>query len=415
MSVVADDSEWQTRRISILGAVKSFIGQLTVGQDLVKVSLPSQFVYPYSGLELGAMRALEYFSLLQRANETTDPVMRLSLVVAYYISKTRAEKFEKKPSNPILGENHYCWTETPNGKVFYLAEQVCHHPPVSAYSVQSKGDQINTLVNFESKGIKFHGNSVGISVDRKERIELNKLGEIYNISKAWPDMMVRNVILGTKRESWEGEVVITCPQTDLKAVLTYKEEGWWCVNVVNVYLYHKTEFGLSKILRLAGTVSAGLKTAIWSLDDISTPETSPLRRLHVVEETIVDYTAIKPYKLQYMPPDEWDERSSLRIWKDMFKAIIADDMPKADAAKKIVEDAQRNRRKDGNNFNPIFFSLNESNGMWEPRLTDLENPFAQKEELTAQSPSFPSIISQSSSESDPHAEHKAAEVVGVVL
>jgi len=381
--VVADDAEWQTRRISILGAVKSFIGQLTVGQDLLRVSLPSAFVYPYSGLELGATRALDYFELIQKANEIDDPVKRFLQVISYYVSKTKSEKFEKKPSNPILGENHYCWTETNNGPVHYLAEQVSHHPPISAYAVESKSDQINVLVNFESQGIKFYGNSVGITIIRGEQIQLKKFDETYLITKAFPDIWIRNVILGTKRESWEGEIVITCHKSNLRAVLFFKEEGWWCTNVINGTIYHDKPDGsqVVPIVKLTGSVSQGLKTVALSPDEMSGTPTLMRKDLGKADYQIVDYTTHKVNKLKYLPPDEWDDRSSLRIWREMFQAIVDDDMPRADAAKKVVEDAQRERRKNGTNFSPIFFALNSSTGMWEPRRDDLEHIFQHKQEL----------------------------------
>jgi len=378
MSVVADDSEWQTRRISILGAVKSFIGQLSVGQDLVRVTLPSAFVYPYSGLELGGLRSLEYFQILQKANEMQSEVQRMLQVIAYYVSKDRSEKFEKKPSNPILGENHYCWTQTANGPVYFLAEQVCHHPPISAYVVQSKADQINVLVNFESQGIKFHGNSVGITIGRGERIELKKFDETYLISKSWPDIMIRNVILGTKRETWEGEITFTCEKTNLRAVLQYKEEGWYCTNVVNGTVFQDIPDGASNvpIAKITGAVSQCLKTTPITPDELAASPSirrSSSSNYTSEEVLLVDYTTLKRNKLEYLPIDEWHERSSLRIWRDMFQAVIDDDMSTADTAKKLVEDAQRERRKNGADFRPIFFAFNESNGFWECKRTSLEH------------------------------------------
>ena len=52
MSYAAQDGEWKYRKISIMGAVKSFISQLSLGQELTKVSLPAEFLYPYSMLEI---------------------------------------------------------------------------------------------------------------------------------------------------------------------------------------------------------------------------------------------------------------------------------------------------------------------------------------------------------------------------
>jgi len=38
--------EWETRQISIMGVVKRFISQLSYGQDLTKISMPSEFFEP---------------------------------------------------------------------------------------------------------------------------------------------------------------------------------------------------------------------------------------------------------------------------------------------------------------------------------------------------------------------------------
>jgi hypothetical protein len=40
-------TEWETRKISLFGVAKSFVSQLSVGQDLTKVSLPAIFLNPY--------------------------------------------------------------------------------------------------------------------------------------------------------------------------------------------------------------------------------------------------------------------------------------------------------------------------------------------------------------------------------
>lgn len=45
----------------------------------------------------------------------------------------------KKPYNPILGETFRCFWLHPNGtKTHFVAEQVSHHPPVSAFYVSNR-------------------------------------------------------------------------------------------------------------------------------------------------------------------------------------------------------------------------------------------------------------------------------------
>jgi hypothetical protein len=118
------------------------------------------------------------------------------------------------------------------------------------YSVE----KVDLVCDFLSE-TKFHGNSASVTVQKPFKIELSKWGEEYVSNKAFPDMWVKNVILGTKRIVWEGELIITCAKTGmdtrisvpnstlgLRAVLTYKEE-------VNFYIFvtqYQTGLVLSK-------------------------------------------------------------------------------------------------------------------------------------------------------------------------
>jgi len=360
MSVVDDDADWKTRHVSLLGVAKSFVGQLSIGQDLTKVSLPSVFIYPYSALEIGGSRSLQYFSLLQQAVEQSDPVKRMLGVTCYYISQTKREAFEKKPSNSILGENHVCWIDTKNGKVNYIAEQVSHHPPITCFYVESEVDKIDVSCNFESQGIKFHGNSLGITIRGGIKVHLGSQDEEYTTSKPWPDIMIRNVIFGTKREPWDGEVSITCEKTKLKTTLLYKEEGWSCTNVIYGTVSKIEDDGTTTALwNIYGPV--GDKISIWKSTSLAGSKES---------EQLIDYTSLTPNKLNYLPETQWDQRSSLKVWKEMYKAIIEDDMSTADHCKKVIEDAQRERRKNGTDFPVVYFKFNESTHWWEFKKED---------------------------------------------
>lgn len=49
----------------------------------------------------------------------------------------------------------------------------------------------------------------------------------------------------------------------------------------------------------------------------------------------------------------------------MSDAIVADDMYKADTAKRAVEDAQRKRRNEGTSYKPEYFKYNEETKYWD--------------------------------------------------
>ena len=48
------------------------------------------------------------------------------------IQQTHIEKFPSKPFNPLLGETYELFLP---GKYKFIAEQVSHHPPVSAFQL----------------------------------------------------------------------------------------------------------------------------------------------------------------------------------------------------------------------------------------------------------------------------------------
>jgi len=384
-----ESSEWGARTISILGAAKSFISQLSVGQDLTKVSLPSVFLYPFSILELGSARFLPYFDVLIEASKHTDPFERFLGVIKYFLTLTQKEKFDKKPYNPILGEMHSCWSETQYGTTRFLAEQVSHHPPVSGCFVQNKEQnvQANYNVTFE---IKFHGNSVSIATNGGTKIEFLEHGEEIVISKALPDMLLKNVIIGTKRIVWDGPIVFECQKHGFKATIDFKEEGWYCVNTIYGTLYNS--LGTIPYGKLTGACSETINIA--RCEPAETPEGLVTK----TPQVFMNIPSLKRGKVSYSPKGQWEYLSSRNIWKDVSVAIVADDMPAADNAKRLIEEAQRKRRNEGTSYKSQFFKPDETK-FWVPVNVDTiflsETPIA---------PSQPEDEESTPKESDPEVD-----------
>lgn len=383
-----DSSDWGARTISILGVAKSFISQLSVGQDLTKVSLPSVFLYPFSMLELGSARFLPYFDLLIEASKQTDPFERFLGVVKYFLTLTQKERFDKKPYNPILGEMHSCWSETQYGTTRYIAEQVSHHPPISGCFVQNKEHNVQAKYNVTFE-IKFHGNSVSIATNGGTHIEFLEHGEEFIISKALPDMLLKNVIIGTKRIVWDGPIVIECPKHGFKAALEYKEEGWYCINTIYGTLYNSV--GTIPCGKITGACSEQLNIA--KCEPAETPEGFVTRN----PEPFLNIPQLKRSKLSYSPKSEWEYLSSLHIWKDVSEAIVADDMAAADNCKRLIEEAQRKRRNEGNSYQPRLFKPDESK-FWVP--VNVETIFLKN----TPTPNQPEDEATSIKESDPEVD-----------
>jgi len=93
---VPTDAEWRTRPISILDVLKSLVSQVTPGQDITKLSLPSILCHPFSMLELLSHRELLLFHILFELDTLTNPLDRFMVVLKWYISLIRQETMEKK-------------------------------------------------------------------------------------------------------------------------------------------------------------------------------------------------------------------------------------------------------------------------------------------------------------------------------
>ena len=94
-----------------------------------------QFSEPLSFLQCIAAW-LEYQHLLIEANKMQDRGLQcLYILSAFVIILANTERTVKKPFNPLLGET-FEYTDPEFGTRFF-AEQVSHHPPISAFHAEN--------------------------------------------------------------------------------------------------------------------------------------------------------------------------------------------------------------------------------------------------------------------------------------
>ena len=99
-----------------------------------RFGVPVYFNDPTSLLQKCA-QSMEYNYLLDLAAKEQDPVRRHALVAVHVVSTlTICERTATKPFNPLLGETFEYVTDD----FEYLAEQVTHHPPVTACYCRGK-------------------------------------------------------------------------------------------------------------------------------------------------------------------------------------------------------------------------------------------------------------------------------------
>lgn len=100
----------------------------SIGKDLTKFCVPVYFNEPLSMLQkVGEIMQNE--DVICEAADQTDSLLRLVYVTGFCISQYGGTQFRcSKPFNPILGETFEM--KSKNWK--FIAEQVSHHPPISA-------------------------------------------------------------------------------------------------------------------------------------------------------------------------------------------------------------------------------------------------------------------------------------------
>lgn len=134
----------------------------------------------------------------------------------------------------------------------YTNYQVSHHPPISSFIIQNLKTNTELTSNL-SFGVKFGGNYVSIVTEGNTKIYCHKFNEYYELSKLLPgflylinnnylmlDMVIKNVIFGTKKIFWNGQISVVCPQTNYSSTIHYKENGTFSM-YININLQKGNE------------------------------------------------------------------------------------------------------------------------------------------------------------------------------
>ena len=192
----------------------------TVGKDFSRMAVPVYFNDPTSLLQKCA-QSMEYNYLLDMAAKEQDPVRRHALVAVHIVSTlTICERTATKPFNPLLGETYEFVTDN----FEYLAEQVTHHPPVTA--CYCRGIKSNyTYQTNQKSNIKFSGKSLLISQQFRAYVDLADFGERYEVE--FPIMSLHNFILGTPYIDIGETMKINKAGSSQKAIIEFERRGWF--------------------------------------------------------------------------------------------------------------------------------------------------------------------------------------------
>ncbi|KAF8203312.1 hypothetical protein BJ912DRAFT_1019046 [Pholiota molesta] len=335
--------------------ITSLISQLRVGMDLSKVTFPTFVLEPRSMLE----RITDFMShpdLIFGAEDFDDPEERFIRVLQYYLAGWHIKpKGVKKPYNPVLGEFFRCRYDYPNGtQGFYIAEQVSHHPPISAFFYISPANHVKIIGELRPKS-KFLGNSVSTTMEGENRVTLLGKPEDGEYVITMPNMYARGILFGKMVLELGDTCIAKNEKHGIYCDLEFKTKGF----------FSGTYNAVAGRVRKNST-EVGEVTGRWS--HVLEFKYSKTGKKRVLFDAVKDGQNVSP---KWVPPlEEQEPNESRRLWNDLTEAILNKDMERATIAKSSVEDAQREERKrreeNGVPYVPRFFEKVDS--QWLPKL-----------------------------------------------
>ncbi|RFU78278.1 oxysterol-binding osbp [Trichoderma arundinaceum] len=419
---------------TFLGILKKFIGVTDLAS--VRFSLPSQLLEPTPNLEYWTY--LDAPNAFVAIGTSDEPLDRMLEVVRFWLTKDL--KYAKgkpcKPYNSCLGEFFRCNWETednapsintvdlqtpgsssssikgaaanlkaaakseksssavsltvpqhgtptneagPLVRISYLTEQTSHHPPVSAFHVACPEKGI-TARGFDQITAKFTGTSVKVLPGEHNMgifITLEKRdNETYQLTH--PAAHLGGLFRGALSVSVSEMAYITCPDTKIKAILHYVEEGWLgrTTNKIDgvIFKYDPENDNKTRVQDVPEEDILARLNGPWREKVVFTLGPRPVKTVPPEEQhVIIDIIPLNVAPKILPPSEQMLANESLRLWSGVTEAILAKQYSKATEVKVALEEAQREkaRKREQNNetWQPVFFEHVVGNG-GKPGLTE---------------------------------------------
>ncbi|GMH12269.1 hypothetical protein Nepgr_014110 [Nepenthes gracilis] len=332
------------------------IMQEYIGSDVTSmVTLPVIIFEPMTMLQKMA-ELMEYCHLLDLADKCEDPYLRLVYASSWAVSVYFAYQRTWKPFNPILGETYEMVNH--NG-ITFIAEQVSHHPPMSA----GHAENTHFMYDITSKlKTKFLGNSVDVYPVGRTHVTFKRDGVVLDLVP--PPTKVNNLIFGRTWVDSPGEMIMTNLTTGDKVVLCFQPCGWFGAGRYEVdgYVYNAAE---EPKLLMTGKWNESMSYQPCDMEGEPLPGTQlkeVWRVANVPENDKFQYTYFAHKINSFDTAPRKLLASDSRLRPDRY-ALEMGDISKAGVEKSSLEERQRaekrNREARGDKFTPRWFDLTD--------------------------------------------------------
>uniref|UniRef100_A0A6B2L4H8 Oxysterol-binding protein n=1 Tax=Arcella intermedia TaxID=1963864 RepID=A0A6B2L4H8_9EUKA len=348
-----------------------------LGADVIRsgISLPSWMYEPLSILQRQA-EMIEHASTLDDAAKCEDSIDQLAFVAGFAVSAYSATQRYRPSFNPMLGETFEYIDETNN--VRFFAEQVSHHPPVSAFH----SDRPNEWIFWQNSSptTKFLGNSLDLDTHGNSHLYFHGTQNHFYYTN--PCTRVHNIILGSMWIEHYGLLDIKSTNGSLSCIVNFKQSGYFFQGTqyqIDGFIFHKDG---KKLVKLEGRWDTQL-TGTWLVDTPTTKagETKLLWK-NVTKPIIQPEYNFTPFTASLNDCNEIMEKvllptDSRRRLDRLF--LQNGDTDNATQWKKVMEETQRTDRKNRNTdqWDPVWFKPSDQDadknlwvyvgGHWEQR------------------------------------------------
>lgn len=206
---------------------RSLIQILTdaIGVDVTKITIPVSYNEPTTFLQR-VMEASTHCYLLKIANQVAPYDRDLALLyVGVFSLSTFGCSIQRtsKPFNPMLGET-FEYIDERRG-IRFIAEQVCHHPPITACHVEDENFEMTAYFRVATR---FTGNAVEVEPACTTYIKLKSTGSEYTYGGI--KSVLNNLLVGTMWIDMYGDITVKELNSTRAFHLSCLQCGWFSAN-----------------------------------------------------------------------------------------------------------------------------------------------------------------------------------------
>ncbi|KAI8483822.1 Oxysterol-binding protein- protein 10 [Branchiostoma belcheri] len=365
---VMDDVDQDEAELGTVEEHKSIIlhllSQLKLGMDLTRVVLPTFILEKRSLLEMYAdfMAHPDLFLCIPKAESPED---RMMAMVEYYLTAFhvgRKGSLAKKPYNPIIGEVFHCsWdipvtqpcnsqsetatssnnqSETSTSpinqsadkagyqRVVFTAEQVSHHPPVSAFYAECREKKICMNAHIWTKS-KFMGMSIGVVNVGEGVVHDITHGEEYTFTL--PSAYARS-ILTVPWVELGGKINITCAKSGWQAGITFHTKPFYGGKLHHISGEVKHQPTNRVICKIQGEWNGSI-------------EFTYCNGYRGNDTKVIDTAKLSKIRKKVRPINMQGDFESRKLWQNVTAALKSNDIERATEHKRFLEERQRTEER----------------------------------------------------------------------